>query len=156
MVHHPPTGKTRGKGIDMGHGADVATVTEDRHQLSLFDDDDGQEPAYVMAPVRREGMRAPTRDQPAPCRGGDSPDVWTDENHFPELAPICGSCPFRQWCATEALDQAAQYHIVGMWAGIDFSETDRSGRYRRRIQKLEYIAATGRVPRTRRNRRSAA
>ncbi|MEE3755250.1 WhiB family transcriptional regulator [Mycobacterium intracellulare] len=132
-------------------------MTEDPNQLSLFDEDDSREPDCVMAPVRPEGIKEPTRDNPAPCHASADPDVWTDESCFPELAPICGSCPFRQWCATEALDQASQgYHVVGMWAGIDFTETDRSGRYRRRIQKLEYIAATGRAPRTRRNRKSAA
>ena len=39
-----------------------------------------------------------------------------------------------------------------MWATVDFTEDDVAGRYRRRIQKLEKIAATGQVPRSRRSR----
>jgi hypothetical protein len=94
-----------------------------------------------------------------PCNrsdvGPDDPDLdpWFDPKFYPYVAPVCARCPFLQWCATEALALRDNgYQILGMWATVDFTEDDQAARYRRRIQRLEKIAATGLVPRSRRSR----
>jgi hypothetical protein len=125
----------------------------DAEQMSLFDaglDDDSDDtddetaverPASASEPPQ---MRVPQDDTETQCRTSD-PDVWFEPRFYPYLADVCLACPFRQWCATEALSLTAgtEYRVVGVWAGIDFKETDRGGRYRRRIQRLEHIALTG-------------
>lgn len=157
-----PAGKTAGL------LAFPATET-DRQQLSLFEDNPAEHDAELanveecVRPVgnppaaAQEPMLVPNADEPAPCSfASDDPDVWTEPKFYPYLIDICNECPFRQWCAKEALKMRAdgRYQLVGLWAGVDFAEEDRGGCYRRRIQKLEHIAATGSAPRTRRSRRT--
>lgn len=167
MGDHQPVcmTKTRGKGIDMNNGADFDTPGQSAgvlpfpQQMSLFDDAEAGERAdlaIAAGPVEPAAIRVPERDTDMACRTTGHLNMWTDERFFADLAPICNACPFRQWCAGRALEQSRQFHLVGMWAGVDFSETDKSGRYRRRIDKLEYIAATGLTPKTRRNKKPAA
>ncbi|MBU8820475.1 WhiB family transcriptional regulator [Mycolicibacterium goodii] len=119
----------------------------DDGQLALF------EPA--AAPAERVEIAVPTAERPTPCRtAGAGADLWTDARAFPVLIEVCAACPFQRWCATQALDLHTDgYRVVGVWAGVDFTETDRSGRYRRRIQRLEALAR-GERPRTRRSARS--
>lgn len=78
------------------------------------------------------------------------PDSWFEADEFAHAVSVCHTCPFLRYCAQEALELASDYHIVGVWATVDFQETDRHGRYRRRINALKKIAATGVVPPTRR------
>lgn len=143
----------------------------DRDQLCLFEDNQAQHGADLpdvedcvrpaanppAAVAERTSMLVPNADRPAPCRvASDDPDVWTEPRFYPYLVEICNECPFRQWCANEALKLHADgdYRLIGLWAGIDFAEGDRAGRYRRRVQKLEHIAATGSAPRARRQPRA--
>lgn len=168
-----PTGKTAGL-------LTFPATEAHRDQLCLFEDDQVKRDAdlpkvdecappdgvhtpgpTVSAPAvvtEHGGMLVPNTDRPAPCRvATDDPDVWTEPRFYPYLVEICNECPFRQWCANEALKMHADgdYRLIGLWAGIDFVEGDRAGRYRRRIQKLEHIAATGgSAPRTRQSRRT--
>ncbi len=120
----------------------------DAEQMSLFDagldDTDQAAVERSIAPSEPQQMRVPQDDTEMQCRTSD-PDAWFEPRFYPYLAGACLACPFRQWCATEALNLTAgtEYRVVGMWAGIDFTETDRGGRYRRRIQRLEHIARTG-------------
>lgn len=146
----------------------------DTQQMSLFDDaipDDGasgdQNNQRVASefptmpapdgqgPVSPARMRIPDDDSEMQCRTSN-PEVWFQERFYPVLTEVCESCPFRQWCANEALGLAAskQYHVVGVWAGVAFTETDTGGVYRRRIQRLEHIARTGAdAPRKRRRKK---
>lgn len=117
-------------------------------QPGLFDEDSFSGASLVLAPLT--GMSVPGKDDLTPCKASSTPDDWSEPEGYGRAAEICRSCPFMQWCATEALDHSASYHLVGVWATVDFNEEDRSGRYSRRIKKLEHIAATGALPRRRR------
>jgi hypothetical protein len=102
-------------------------------------------------------IRTPQDRRETPCSrsvvGSGDPNPWFDPKFYPYLALVCAACPFLQWCATEALALRDNgYRVIGMWATVDFTEDDAAGRYRRRIQKLEKIAATGKLPRSRRGR----
>lgn len=131
--------------------------TGDADQRGLFDDDDDDAGPSDAGPSSggprpvTPAMRVPDKTNPTPCARSDRSEAWLEPDDYPYAIAQCQTCPFKQWCATEALSltESEEYHVVGVWATIDFLETDRSGRYRRRIHKLEKIAATGVVPRTR-------
>ncbi|ASL18317.1 Transcription factor WhiB (plasmid) [Mycobacterium intracellulare subsp. chimaera] len=123
---------------------------------SPLSDSADRAPSIVQPPLfaAPQPVSRPVASHVRPCVF--DPEAWHDESRWAWAEAACKSCPFLQSCAQQATDFYRQtpYHLSGVWAGVAVSETDRGGKYQRKIKKLSYIATYGRFP-PKRQRRAA-
>ncbi|WP_100475685.1 WhiB family transcriptional regulator [Mycobacteroides abscessus] len=90
----------------------------------------------------------------ATCRKYD-PDIWHNTASVDQARSICQGCPVIRDCAADTLRIAAErtYRPNGVWASINVPLKPEAGEYRKLLQHLRFIAATGIQPLTRNRRR---
>ncbi|WP_182878775.1 WhiB family transcriptional regulator [Mycobacteroides abscessus] len=94
--------------------------------------------------------------QRADCRRHD-PDIWHEAAFTKQAKAICAQCPVIRDCAAHALRIAAlpPHRVNGLWASIDIPLKVESSEYRKLLNHLRYIAATGMQPPTRNRHRES-